>query len=59
MPRPTYLPICDDRAEVERHRWPDDWSDGDTCHCGKFYLRHGTRDDGFGMELERTPRREE
>lgn len=21
-----------------RHEWPNDYSDGDTCYCGAFYL---------------------
>jgi hypothetical protein len=53
MPRPELLPICDDRAEVERHRWPDDWADGDTCHCGRWYLRRGTAGVGFEIECTR------
>ena len=34
--KPKPLEICDD--EEGKHVWAAEFSDGDTCACGRFYL---------------------
>jgi hypothetical protein len=40
------LPVCAGQS----HQWPADYSDGDTCMCGVFYL--DTRKDGVVVVTE-------
>lgn len=37
---PDWCERCRERLECRngRHEWPRDFSDGDTCFCGEFYL---------------------
>jgi hypothetical protein len=38
-------------CEGDRHRWPADYQEGDTCNCGAFYAI-SARD---GLIIERAP----
>ncbi len=37
---PDWCEACRERLMCKdgRHEWPRDYSDGDTCYCGAFYL---------------------
>lgn len=51
MTRPTPLFICDDAQG--KHVWAAEFTDGDTCACGRFYLDlHPVH--GFTAELRET-----
>jgi hypothetical protein len=52
---PAPLLICDDAHG--RHVWDAEFTDGDTCACGKFYLDlHPAQ--GFAAELNETSKEE-
>jgi hypothetical protein len=42
------------RCKNERHEWPRDYSDGDTCFCGQYYL-FVNNVDGRPYIIERDP----
>lgn len=47
--RPKPLLICDDANG--KHVWADEFSDGDTCACGRFYLNLHPAQVAFSAEL--------
>lgn len=46
MPTPSPLDIVEDRPMCvgRRHYWPLEFTPGDTCHCGSYYLSRGDDD---------------
>jgi hypothetical protein len=44
---PDWCDACAERLKCkgDRHDWPRDFSDGDTCYCGAFYLVANAVDD--------------
>jgi hypothetical protein len=52
MKKPVPFLICDDTHG--HHVWDAEFTDGDTCACGRFYLDlHAAH--GFAAELQETP----
>jgi hypothetical protein len=49
--KPAPLVICDD--EHGRHVWAIEFTDGDSCACGRFYL--DLHPVGFAAEVKETP----
>ncbi len=56
---PDWCADCADRLTCKggRHEWPRDFSDGDTCFCGGFYLIANSVDERPHI-IETPPRRE-
>lgn len=56
MSTPKPLPICDDVNG--KHVWVDEFTDGDTCCCGRFYLDLHPLPVGFVAQITEAPAHE-